>query len=390
MRLQTKIFNAKRTEEQGREPNNNAGKENGPHRPRSSASFVTRRSTGIVLKVLAASVIVLILWREFANVKMAAVFTILDKVGFAMMVVLIPPLLETLAETLGLELCVRGVPSIKRTLNVVPVRVGCDALINSLPAGVVAAETLRPIWLRRACGIPIEESVAACLMGKINMAAAQGLFLAVIMVLVAFAGTGHGFAAVLSVKTLIPVALVFMLVFAVVGYVYSGPRVTQLMSLSKRIAWSPLKNFLSRHESSMLRIDATILRFARQGRGAVFGSLAAFIAGWTLLGFESYAILRILGQNVSVGQGFLMEGTASLLRIAFFFIPSAFGAVEAAYVSLIASFGIADPVLIALAFIAVKRSQEIIWMAWGYTALLISRRLKSGDTPAPTVEREMH
>ena len=162
------------------------------------------------------------------------------------------------------------------------------------------------------------------------------------MVLVTFAGSGHGFART-SVNTLIPVIVVFMLVFRCVGYVYSGPRVTQLMSLSKRIAWSRWKNFLSRHESSAFRIDATILRFSRHGRRVVFGSLAAFVAGWILLGFESYVILRILGQDVSVGQGFLMEGTASLLRIAFFFIPSAFGAVEAAYVSLIASFGVCRP-----------------------------------------------
>jgi hypothetical protein len=368
------------SKERGRGPKSNPGNEIGFHLPGSSAPFSIRQSASIVLKVLAASVIVLILWREFAGAKIGTVFTLLDRVGLAMILVLIAPTLETMAETLGLALCVPGTLSLKRMLKVLPVRVGCDALLNSIPAGVVAAEALRPIWLRRACGIPIEESVAACMMGKINMAATQGMFLAVIMVLVTFAVPGQQFAAALSVKTLIPVILIFILVFAAVGYVYSGPRVTQLISLSKRIGWSRWRHFLSLHESSVFQIDATILRFARQSRRVVFSSLAAFIAGWTMLGFESYVILRILGQNVSVGQGFLMEGTASLLRISFFFIPSGFGAVEAAYVSLIASFGIADPASVALAFIAIKRSREVIWMAFGYTALLISRRWKSGDT----------
>ncbi len=349
------------------------------------SKFSIRQLASILLKVLAASLIAFILWREFTGAKIGTVLTLLDRVGLAMIFVLIPPLLETLAETLGLTLCVPGTLSLKRTIKVVPVRVGCDALLNSIPAGVVAAETLRPIWLRRACGISIEESVAACLMGKINMAAGQGLFLTVIMVLVTFAGSGQGFA--LSVNTLIPAIVVFTLVFGTVGYVYSGPRVTQLMSLSKRIAWSRWKTFISRHESSAFRIDATILRFSSHGRRVVFGSLAAFVAGWILLGFESYVILRILGQDVSVGQGFLMEGTASLLRIAFFFIPSAFGAVEAAYVSLIASFGVSDPASIALAFIAIKRSQEVIWMAWGYIALLISKRWKSAGTPVTVADQ---
>jgi Lysylphosphatidylglycerol synthase TM region len=357
-------FNAKDAEERGSEMKNEA--EDGVHKPRLSSS--ARRSAGIVLKVLAALIIIFVLWRQFAGVKIDTVLALLDRVGFAMIFVLVPPLLQLFAETLGLALCIPGVHPVKSIAKVLPVRIGCDALLNSLPAGVVAAETLRPIWLRRACRIPIEESVAACLMGKINMAAAQGLFIAVIMVLLAFAGSGHGF--VLSVNTIVPVVVVFILVFAVVGYVYSGPRVTQLFSLLKRIAWSRWQHFLSRFESSVVQIDATILGFARKGRRTVFGSLAAFIVGWLLLGLESYVILRILGQNISVGQGFLMEGTASLLRIAFFFIPSAFGAVEAAYVSLIASFGVADPPSIALAFIAIKRSQEVLWIVLGYIALL--------------------
>ena len=90
-------------------------------------------------------------------------------------------------------------------------------------------------------------------------------------------------------------------------------------------------------------------------------------------------ILRILGQDVSLGQGLLMEGTVSVLRIALFFIPSAFGAAEAAYASLITGFGVADPAAVALAFIAIKRSQELIWMALGYLGLFISGKRKDGD-----------
>jgi hypothetical protein len=378
------IFDAEETREHGSELKNDHGNDEGFHRPSLSIPLSVRRSASIALKVLAASIIVFILWREFANVKIGTVLALLDNVGLVMLVVLIPPLLETFAETLGLALCVPGKPSLRRTINVLPVRVGCDALINSLPAGVVAAETLRPIWLRRACGTSIEVSVAACLMGKVNMAAAQGLFLALIMVLVAFGGSGHGFAPLLSVNTLIPVALVFMLVFAVVGYIYSGPRITQLVTLLKRIPWSRWRNLISRHESSVSQIDATIVGLARNGRRAVFGSLAAFVVGWILLGFESYVILRILGQDVSVGQGFMMEGTACLLRIAFFFIPSALGAVEAAYVSLIASFGVADPASVGLAFIAIKRSQEVLWIVWGYVALLASRRLRGEKVDSPS------
>ncbi len=368
-------FDAEETEEHGSELKNEA--DDGVHKPRLSSSL--RRSASIALKVLAASVIIFVLRRQFAGVKIGTVLALLDRVGFAMVFVLIPPLLQLFAETLGLALCIPGVHPLRSMFKVLPVRIGCDALLNSLPAGVVPAETLRPIWLRRACKIPIEESVAACMMGKINMAAAEGLFLVVIMALAGFAGPGHGSAAMLSGSTIIPLVLVLLLVFAVVGYIYSGARVTQLILLLKRIAWNRWLSFLSRIESSATKIDSTILLFARKNRRAVFNSLAAFVAGWIFLGLESYVVLRILGQNVSVGQGLLMEGTASLLRIAFFFIPSAFGAAEAAYVSLIAGFGLADPASIALAFITIKRSREVLWIALGYVAILIYGKQKIQD-----------
>ena len=354
-----------------------SGNESLPASPAARSSL--RRFGEIVLKLLVLSLIVFILWHQFAGVQIETVLALLDRVGFAVFLVLIPPLLELFAETLGLALCIPGIRPPGRLFKVLPVRIGCDALLNSLPAGVVAAEALRPVWLRRACKIPIEESVAACLMGKINMAAAEGLFLAIIMILVAVGGPGHAYAATLSGTRIIPLVAVLVLVFGAVGYIYSGTRITQLVSLLKRIAWDRWRRFLSRIESSVTRIDATILHFARRDRLAVLASLASFVAGWVLLGFESYLILRILGQDVSVGQGLLMEGTVSLLRIVFFFIPSALGAAEAAYVSLIAGFGVADPGAVALAFIAIKRSQEIIWIALGYSAILISGRRKNVD-----------
>ncbi len=357
-------------------------KESRPASPAARSS--SRKLVEILLKLLAVSIIVFILWRQFAGVKIDIVLELLDRVGFAVFLVLIPPLLELFAETLGLALCIPGIPSLRRLLKVLPARIGCDALINSLPAGVVPAETLRPVMLGRACKLPIEEGVAATLLAKINMAAAEGLFLAITMVLVAFGGSG--FAGTLSGSTIITPVVVLVLVFTAVVYVYSGARITQLLSLLKRIAWNRWRRFLSRIEASVSRVDATILHFARRDRRAVFASLASFVIGWILLGSESYLILRILGQNVSLGQGLLMEGTVSVLRIAFFFIPSAFGAAEAAYVSLITGFGVADPAAVSLAFIAIKRSQELLWMALGYLALMISGKRKTGDgSPLPAV-----
>ena len=355
-----------------------AGKKSYPSSP--AARWASRKLLGIALRLLAVSIVAFVLWHQFAGVKIGAVLVLVDRVRFALFLVLIPPVLELIAETFGLALCIPGSPTPGRLLKVLPARIGCDALTNSLPAGVVAAETLRPVLVSRACKLPIEEGVAACLMGKINMAAAQGLFLAITMALLALGSSGHAYSGTLSVSTIITVIVVLGLVFAAVGYIYTGERLTQLTSLLKRIAWNRWRRFLSRIESSVHRIDATILHFARRDQKAVVASLVSFVVGWILLGSVSFLILRILGEHVSLGQGLLMEGTVSLLRIAFFFIPSAFGPAEAAYVSFITAFGVADPAAVALAFIAIKRSQELLWIALGYLALLFSGKQKSRDS----------
>ena len=344
------------------------------HQPGRGTLSTSRKLIEIALKLLAVSIILFVLWRQFADVKIDKVLSLLDSAGFAVFLVLIPPLLQLFAETLGLALCIPGRLSLKRFFKVLPVRIGCDALLTSLPAGVVAAETLRPVWLRRACKIPIEKSVAACLMGKINMAAGEGLFLTIAVVLAGIGG--HAYSGTLSGHMLIVPSVALVVVFASVVYIYSGARITQLISLLKRIGWYRWRRFLSRIEPSAGRIDETILFFARKDRRAVYASLTAFVGGWILLGCESYLILRLLGQDVSLGQGLLMEGTASVLRIAFFFIPSAFGATEAAYVSLITGYGASHPAAVALAFIAIKRSQELLWIAMGYIVLFVSGKRK--------------
>ena len=60
------------------------------------------------LKVLAASAIAVLLWHQFAGLDALRILGLLHQVGFAVIVVLIPPLLASLTDSLGLALCVSG------------------------------------------------------------------------------------------------------------------------------------------------------------------------------------------------------------------------------------------------------------------------------------------
>lgn len=343
--------------------------------------FSNRRFVTTVVRGLLVLGIALLLWHQFAGLDIGMVMRLLDRVGLSVIVVLLPPLLATLSDSLGLVLCVRRMKPFRGMLEIAPLRVGCDSVILSTPAGIAAGETLRSFWLSRVCKIPFEESVAACLMGKVNMAGSQALFYGLILLLLAILKTGDGRVAALSVNMalLVPVIVVFSVVVSGLGFVYTGSRMTQLLALTKRIPWERWRQLLPRIEARVFRVDATIVELATQGRLRIVGSLAAFLVGWIMLGFESYVILALLGQKVSVGQGLLLEGIASLLRIGFFFLPSAIGAADAAYVSLIAGFGIADSLSVAAAFIAIKRSREILWLIVGYCAIVLSRWTKNSS-----------
>ena len=340
---------------------------------RRDTSRLKRGAVSTILKLLLAAGVALLLWHQFASVNVSMALTLLNRAGISMVFVLVPPLITVMLDSAGLLLCIpRRIPS-PGLLRIIPPRIGGDAVILSTPAGMAAGETLRAFWLARLLRMPMEESVAVCLMGKVNLAGGQALFYGIILVVLAVLGSRVTGTLSVGVAFLATIAVGFSLVVIFVARVYTGSRLTSLLALAMRIPWERWKRLLSRFESSVARVDSTILELAGRDRWRVIGSLGAFLGGWIIQGLEPYVILVVLGQSVSVGQGMLLEGVASLLRIGFFFLPSAIGAADAAYASLIAGFGIADWQSVAVAFIVIKRSREILWLGAGYCAILLSR-----------------
>ncbi|HXX63845.1 MAG TPA: lysylphosphatidylglycerol synthase domain-containing protein [Bacteroidota bacterium] len=323
-------------------------------------------------KIASAVIVCLLLGRQLGGVDFSQVGELLSSVGWKMCLVLIPAAAAVLSDTTGWAACItKGSPG-RLTTMIVPLRIGCDALTNSLPAGAAAAETARPILLHRRCGLDMPEAIASCLLAKLNMAVAQIIFiLGVIAPALACGsfGTARGVVWMLAVG-----ALAFLPVLAAMALVYSGPRLRQTSALLAKIPWAWLRTLLERVRPDLERIDRYAQTFAASHKRRLALSLGAFLAGWITSASESFVILALLGAGASLAQALTMEVVASILRIAFFFIPSALGAAEIGYATLIASFGSADPVLVSAAFIAIKRSRELLWIALGYLALAFSAR----------------
>lgn len=331
-----------------------------------------RRILGWVLKLAAVSVLCLALIRQFADVDFAGVIVLLERVGWKALLVLIPAGLSMLADTAGWAVCIIPGSPVRLIGKILPLRIGCDALTSSLPAGAAAAETARPILLHRRCAVEMPDAIASCLLAKLNMAIAQILFVLCVLVFALQGRTGSIDPTAGAAWRLGLGALVLVPILAGMFLLYSGPRLTQIGRLLGRLPAIKLQNLLGRLEPNLRRIDHYAHAFAVDHTRRLVLSLVAFVAGWFLCASESFVILALLGAGASLSQALTMEVVASLLRIAFFFIPSALGAAEIGYATLIASFGVADPLVVTTAFIAIKRSRELLWITLGFGALGLS------------------
>lgn len=204
------------------------------------------------------------------------------------------------------------------------------------------------------------DAIASCLLAKVNMAIAQIVFVLLVTIL-SFSGRPGDVSRA---------AMVLIPALACLVLVYTGPRLTQLVRILRRLRWKPLRTILERIGPSLRSVDSYVNGFGGRHKVRLLLSFAGFAAGWIFIGLESFVILSLLNVHVSLWQAFSLEAVASLLRIGFFFIPSALGASEVAYASLIAAFGVPIPITVAATYILLKRSREVLWILAGYVTVL--------------------
>lgn len=332
---------------------------------------VGRRTIEATLKVGVASVIGFVLYRQFSGLDTGAVWNLIERMGWGTALVLIPASLTTLIDTFGWSACVLRARALSLVLPLLPIRLGCDALLNSIPLGLAVGETVRPWLLHRLCGVTLPDAIASCLLAKVNMAMAQILFILGVAALFVVGGQSavleHGAG---GTATLVIGGIILVPLLAGLMLVYTGPRLSQVSNLLNRVRWAPLQRFLAGIAPNLQSIDSYVRDFGSLNRSRLVQSLLAFFVGWIFIGLESFVILSLLGARVAIWQALSLEAVASLLRITFFFLPSALGAAEIAYTTLIASFGIPDAITMAAAFIAVKRTREVLWILLGYSTFL--------------------
>ncbi len=340
-----------------------------------------RRLARTALRAAFLALFALFIRQQLSALEIHRVLELLREAGWMVLLVLVPASLLTLADTAGWGACITGAAGV-RLRRLVTIRLGCDAVCNSLPAGIAPGEALRTLLLRERCGLGLTEGAASCLLGKVNMALAHMAFICIVMLLLALGAGGAvridllpgGSAGLVGEATVAGALLVALI------QPYTGPRLSQLLRVLERIRWGQIRRVTEKLGPHISRIDTQVRAFARQHPAQLRRSLAWFFAGWIALGSESTVILFLLGAHVSPLSGFVLEAVVSVLRILFFFLPSALGAAEVAYITILAALGVPDPLTLSAGFIAIKRSREALWVLLGYAVLTKSlsvlRRLR--------------
>jgi hypothetical protein len=248
------------------------------------------------------------------------------------------------------------------------VRIGTEAVANSLPAGPALAETVKAFILQSQLGLPLSAAAGNVVLAKFALAIAQALFLIVALMLT-MPILSHNSHAILGREGLewiaLGVAFGFLLFVSVsLWAVARGRMFSRLLDHGGKLT-GKLERFRPRFE----RIEHAFGAFGRVPQSQLLGSIALFSCGWIALGCENVVILGLLGADVTPQQAISMEAVLSVVRIMFFLVPSALGAQEAGYYLILRAYGVADPEVVAAAFMLAKRTKEMLWISIGYVVL---------------------
>jgi putative membrane protein len=154
-----------------------------------------------------------------------------------------------------------------------------------------------------------------------------------------------------------------LVIWAALGLCFGLIAISAFMALQRhgaRLAAHPLCAVIRRlGRGAFIAVRAAAAETASIHRRRRAIAVATFLhfAAWLASGCEAWIALRLMGVRVGLPRVIAMESLLFALRSVAFFVPSAVGVQEGAYVLLGATFGLPPQVLLALSLL--KRSRDL-------------------------------
>ncbi|MBE0642759.1 MAG: flippase-like domain-containing protein [Bacteroidetes bacterium] len=324
------------------------------------------RSLTLAVKVSVISAIAFLLWSQFHALDIHEALSLLRRMGPLAVIPFLPYAFVTMLDARGWRHTM-PVPRDIPMREISAIRLATDAVMNTFPAGVAFAETLRPFLLQKRLRMRWSDALAVTIVAKINIAITQMLFLLAGLALAAISYSGPlkqtGVFATPAAG--IGAAAAAALFTGALFLPYSGGRLTQLASILEHIPLDAVKQFIRRGRIVLTEIDGYLNAFRLKRKSRLLHSLGYFMLSWCVMAMETWLILTLLGANVTIVQAVIIESIAALVKLLFFFIPSGLGAQEISFAALLSALIGPEALALSAAFIVIRRGKELAWAGIG-------------------------
>ena len=326
--------------------------------------------------------------RSLAHADLTRTWAILGHAGPLVVLCFLPYLAALTVDSLAWKHVFAALGRDPKHQKLLLVRLACEAVSMSLPAGAVFAESLTPTLLERHTGTSPSTSVAAMAGKKWLTMRSHGIYVLISAVV------GFGILSRISNDVIGSAGLPWLVMALAcipaglsVGLETSlarGSLAERLHGLLGRIPVARLKRWLENQRTGFARTDSGFARLVSDRTRSTHATFL-YVAAWLIESLETLVILRVLGASVGFAEAMSIEAGLSVVRSLAFFAPSGIGVQDVGYVACFSAMGLPEAGALGAAFVLVKRSKELFWIGVGYAALLASGRKARESTPPVAV-----
>jgi uncharacterized membrane protein YbhN (UPF0104 family) len=330
----------------------------------------------LAAKAVALLVFLGLLVRALLHADWAGASSRLSSVGPAALLVLVPYPLMLALDAFGWKLILARLGLRVPLAPLFRVRVATEAVSSGLPAGGIAAEALTPFLMKPHA--PMADALTSSATKRWLIIRTHGYY-----VLLAFA-IGFGTLSDRSRPLLHNDSLPWIVLGCGLGLVALSlvfENATTRLGLAARlhdgIARLRESRFFRRlgvHDLPRVAFEKVDADLARLGKGKHPLPSLLLLAGWLCESVETWFILAALGVNVPFVVVLSFDASLSVVRTVAAFAPAGLGALDLGYLAFFEAYGIPSPAAIGPAFLVLRRSKDVLYVAIGFVLILLFSR----------------
>ena len=263
-------------------------------------------------------------------------------------------------------------------------RLAVEALVLALPGGSLAGEVAKLTLLSRRTGVPRTKAAASLALTKACLITTDAAYLGLAALWAAAPLTlgrqvRSSWPALLAAGGAALTAVVGTGMFVVLREASVATRLAEWLG---GLGISRVRRWVETRTRTFAELDAAAGAFFAASSRQRARCLLPFGLEWLIEGIETILILKLLGVRLGIGELLIVDAVGSLLRVLVFFVPAGLGVQDAAVILLLRTFGVESAGAVGAAFIVIKRTKEVFWIAVGASFLAVRRDLWSGNNDA--------